>query len=130
MFDGANEKVPLPNIETEELEIIGEIITHAFITHGIFPVQICKSSLLNVLYGESNREVLLASILNFLPDKGAAIIRKTCGESVNLQAITDVLNENHIFAQPNANNVYDLCCSAAKMTLIMLPNFSFQTIRK
>ena len=83
-----------------------------------------------MLYGESNREVLLASILNFLPDKGAAIIRKTCGESVNLQAITDVLNENHIFAQPNANNIYDLCCIAAKMTLIMLPNFSFQIIRK
>ena len=34
MFDGANEKVPLPNIETEEPEIIGQIITHAFITYG------------------------------------------------------------------------------------------------
>ena len=84
-----------------------------------------------MLYGESNREVLLASFLNFLPDKGAAIIRKLgCGESVNLQAITDVLYEHHIFAQPNANNVYDLCCIAAKITLIMLPNFNFQIIRK
>ena len=49
MFERANEKVPLSNIETEKLEIIGKIITHAFIIHGIFPVQICKSSFLNVL---------------------------------------------------------------------------------
>ena len=49
LFEGANEKVPLSNFKTEELEIIGKIITHAFIIHGIFPVQICKSSLLNVL---------------------------------------------------------------------------------
>ena len=27
---GANENVPLPNVYTEELEIIGEKITHAF----------------------------------------------------------------------------------------------------
>ena len=49
MFERANEKVPLSNIETEELEIIGKIITHAFIIHGTVPVQICKSSFLNVL---------------------------------------------------------------------------------
>ena len=61
MFEGANEKVPLRNIETEELEMIGKIISHAFTTHGIFPVQICKSSLLNVLYGESDGEGLMAS---------------------------------------------------------------------
>ena len=41
-----------------------------------------------------------------------------------------MLYEHHTFAQPNANNIYDLCCIAAKMTLIMLPNFSFQIIRK
>ena len=61
MFEGANEKVPLRNIETEELEMIGKIISHAFTTHGIFSVQICKSSLLNVLYGESDGEGLMAS---------------------------------------------------------------------
>ena len=83
MFEGANEKVPLPNIETEELEIVGKLITHAFLIHGIFPVQICKSSLLNVLYGESDREILLVSFLIFFPGKEAVIIRKlACGESV------------------------------------------------
>ena len=61
MFEGANEKVPLRNIEAEELEMIGKIISHAFTTHGIFPVQICKSSLQNVLYGESDGEGLMAS---------------------------------------------------------------------
>ena len=84
-----------------------------------------------MLHGESDREVLLASFLNFVPEKEAAIIRRlACGEFVNLQAITDVLSEHRIFAQPNANNIYDLCCSAAKTTLILLPNFSFQMIRK
>ena len=69
--------------------------------------------------------------MNFLPEKKAVIIRKlACGESVNLQAITDVLNEHRLFVQSNSNNIYDLCCSAARMTLIMLPNFSFQMIRK
>ena len=64
----------------------------------------------------------MASFLNFLPEKKGVIIRKlACGESVNLQAITDVLNEHRL---------YDLCCSAARMTLIMFPNFSFQMIRK
>ena len=82
-----------------------------------------------MLYGESDREVLLDC--NFLTDKEVVIIRKLdCGESVNLQAVTDMLNEHRIFAQPNANKIYDLCCSAARMTLIMLPNFSFQMIRK
>ena len=28
LFEGGNEKVPLPSIETEELEIVGKIIIH------------------------------------------------------------------------------------------------------
>ena len=31
IFEGANEKVLLPNIETEELEIVGKMIIHSFI---------------------------------------------------------------------------------------------------
>ena len=75
--EGENYKKPLPYIQTEELEIVGKIITYAFSIYGIFPVQICKSSILKVLYWESERKVLLTSFLNFLPEKHAAIIRKS-----------------------------------------------------
>ena len=79
-----------------------------------------------MLYGDSDREVLLASILNFLPEKETVILKKLArGESVNHQAVIGVLNKHCIFAQPNANDIYDLCCSSTRMTLITLPNFSF-----
>ena len=76
-------------------------------------------------------DIILVSFFNFLPGKENATLRKLArSEPVNLQAVIGVLNEHCIFAQPNANDIYDLCCSSARMTLIILPNFSFQMIRK
>ena len=42
MFEGKNEKVSLSNIETEEQEIVGKVLTHAFLICGTFPVQYAK----------------------------------------------------------------------------------------
>ena len=49
-MDGEHEKVPSKtNMDDDDLEISGKIITHAFIQFGIFPVKLCKCSMKSLI---------------------------------------------------------------------------------
>ena len=64
-MDGCYEKIPSPNFDEVDLEIIGKVVTHAFIKHNLFPVELSNASLKHYIFGTASEEELLSSFLKF-----------------------------------------------------------------
>lgn len=73
-MDGCYEKMPFPNYDKVNLEIIGKVIAEAFIRHNLFRLELSKSSLKHYVFGTASE--LLSSFLNFLTSHEANIITK------------------------------------------------------
>ena len=126
-MDGEHETVlSNTNMDEDDLEIIGKIITHAFIQYGIFPVKLCKSSLKKVLLGNVSDEELLQSFMQFLPSRKAGLV-ETFFEII-IQPIIDILSEYGVFEFPTSDNV--LMKKAAKVALVRLTFSPIQCIVK
>ena len=131
-MDGEQEKIPSnTNFDDEDLEIIGKIITHAFITHGVFPIQLCKSAIKKVLIGDVSDEELLKSFMLFLPTKEEELVCHFAREANKpVQPVMDILTEYGIFENPTPANVFELFTKAAKIALIRFPCFPMMSIVK
>ena len=66
VMDGSSEKVPSSMQDDEELEVIGKIITHAYITYSVFPLQLCKATLKYYIYDVVSGEELIQSFMHYL----------------------------------------------------------------
>ena len=131
-FEGDTECVPLPNCNIEHLQIIGKIITHAFVCYNVFPIKLCKSSLKHALFSSVSNDELLKSYFNYLPFRESnKILEFSRGTNVHqYQPIVDILSEHKIFTKPNPANIMQLCITAANVCLIRLPMFAMQTLSK
>ena len=130
-MDGSFQLVPQPNFDEDELSIVGEIITHAFLQCEVYPLEICKSSLKYCIFGDVDFNELISSFMQFITPKEAEIIDKfKRGDMVDAQPIMDILTEYSIFSRPTPNNVSELLHRAANVALIRNPCFSFQRIIK
>ena len=128
-MDGVFEKVPASNYDEEELEVVGKIITHAYILYNVFPVEICQSSIKYYILGTVRDEELLKSFMQFLPSMEAEYIYKyRNNEWQDTQPILDILSDYSIFTKPTCTNVLDLMTKAAKTALIKLPCFVMQSL--
>ena len=124
--EGYNEKVPSATIPSDELEIFGKIVTHAFIQYGQFPVQLSKASMIKSLYRDVNKEELLQSFYSHLPHREVMLIQQLMSNKiVDVQPIIDILSEYKIFVNPCKENIEKLCFTAANVALIRLPCFAF-----
>jgi len=130
-FEGEAEKVPSVTMNEETLVTIGQIINHAFIGYGVFPVKVCKVAFKNLLFdGTLEDEELYSSFLNFLPDRERMLIETFHGKKTEEPAILDILSESKIFVKPTMENIKKLCVNAAKNTLISSSFFSMKAISK
>lgn len=130
-MDGCAEKVPTTDMDEEELNVVGSIITHAFIQLNIFPTEVCKASLNHYLFDSVSDNSLISSFLNFISIRESQVVKSLSeGQSCKIQPIIDILSEYGIFDQPSAGNINSLILKAAKSALIRLPCFSFQAITK
>lgn len=130
-FDGENEVVPRQLLEDSELIVIGKVITNAFITQDVFPLKICRCSLLHCLFENATKEELIKSYLNYLPLHESNVIQQYSeGKDINKQIIIDIFSEHGIYTVPSQSNIMQLCNQAANISLIRLPFFAFQTIVK
>ena len=129
-MDGCYEKIPSSNFDEVDLEIIGKVITHAFIQHNLFPVELSKASLKHYIFVTASEEELLSSVLKFLTSYEANIITKF-RESRTLedQPILDILNEYSIFHQPTPFNIMSLA-KTVKIVLVKLPCFAMQGLTR
>ena len=73
---GCYEKILSPNFDQVDLEIIGKIITQAFMRHNLFHVELSKPSLKHYILGTASKEELLTSFLKFLTSHEANVITK------------------------------------------------------
>ena len=130
-MDGCYEKIPSPNFDEADLEIIGKVITHAFIQHNLFPVELSKASLKHYIFGTASEEELLSSFLKFLTSSEVNIITKF-RESKTLedQPILGILNEYSMFHQPTPSNIMSLLAKAVKIALVKLPCFAMQGLTR
>ena len=126
-MDGNLCKVPSNNFDEEELHTIGKIITHGFILHNVFPVQLCKASLVNYLCGELTDNLLSSSFLEYLPPKEEDLIANF-SESTDTQAIVDIFSEYGIHELPTVKNLPVLTKRTAKAALIKNPCFNMQNL--
>ena len=128
-MEGHTEKVPSPLFEEEELAILGTIITHAFVSHNIFPISLCKASIKKVLIGDIADTELLASFMNFIAPREVDIVHQyRNGNIKHAQAIVDILSEYSIFTQLTPDNVMSLMEKAAKVALVHKPYFAMKTL--
>ncbi|XP_057311866.1 uncharacterized protein LOC130649582 isoform X2 [Hydractinia symbiolongicarpus] len=124
--EGERQKVPIATMDENDLETFGKLITHAFIQHGLFPLQISKASIEYSLYGNVDDKDLVSTFLLFLPENERALFEKFS----EVQPVLDILTEYKIFDSPNASNILDLCKKAANVALIRLPCFGVNSIVK
>lgn len=130
-FDGVDAKVPSMSIGEDMCIIFGRIISHAFISFGIFPVQIAKASLIHYLTGNVSDEDLFESFHLFLdPKEGDLVKRAIHEETMSGAAISDILADYRVNAVVNKENAYKLIVSAAKNLFLRSPCFAFQQICK
>ena len=129
-MEGNEEKVPAPDIDDDELEVIGRIITHAFIQYSIFPLSICKSALKNALFHNVNKDDLFYSFLKFTTSAEAELINnfpKYTGTE-KVQGVIDILHEYNVFEKPKQENIRQLCIKAANVALIRRPFLAVKSI--
>ena len=55
-MDRCYEKIPSPNFDETDLEIIRKVITNTFIQHNSFPVELSKASLKHYIFGTASEE--------------------------------------------------------------------------
>ena len=75
-MDGCYEKIPSPNFDETDLEIIRKVITRTFIQYNLFPVELSKVSLKHYIFGTASEKELLSSFLKFLTSYEANIMIK------------------------------------------------------
>ena len=122
-MDRCYEKIPSPNFDETDLEIIRKVITNTFKQHNSFPVELSKASLKHYMFGTASEEELLSSFLKFLTSYKVNIITKFCeSKTLEDQPILDILNEYSMFTQPTPSNM----AKAAKIALVKLPCFAMQ----
>ena len=127
-FDGCNERVPSPLLDDKELKTIGQIITHAYVLFGLFPVELSKNVLKYFLF-EDVDESELNSFLNYLPEREEEIIRSFSKRfNNNVHAIVDILSESRVYSIPTPENVTSLCVKAARMSLITIPTYAMKCL--
>lgn len=129
-FDGFFAKVPLStSLEEGELVLIGKIINHAFVTYGIFPIQISACGLTYYMFGEATDEEIVEGFLKYLPSKESELMMqfKANGKG-NVSAIGDIFSELHLFQKPTMENIEKLLVKAGKMALLRNTCFAFQNL--
>ena len=119
-----------PSLDDDEVECVGKIITHAYITYGVFPLQLCSSSLKYFILGEVDDEDIKSSFLNFLPQNECDLLRKFKESEIPTPAIMDIFSDYAIFSRPSKENIDQLIVKAGKIALIRNPCFSMQQLIK
>ena len=83
------------------------------------------------LFNDVTDDELYTSYLNYLPEKGAHFILSFKDRaSANKQAIIDIFSESNIFVSPTPENIKELSCRAANITLIQCPSYAMQSLLK
>lgn len=127
-FEGHFEKIPSSNVDDDELEIIGKIITHAYVTQAIFPLQICSLALKYYLFGDVVKMKYYQVFFNFLPRNETELIKVFIRNEGDVQPISDILTEYSIFTLPTKENIKGLCVRAGRAALIRKPCYTMQRL--
>ena len=128
-LEGENEKVPPAHMDLEELELIGNIITYAFLVYNLFPVKISISALKKEMFSvQVSHEELLQAYLHYLPNRERETVEKFATGHGDAQPIMDILMDSRIYTKPTKDNIYELCIRAAEMILIRYPSSSVKAL--
>ncbi|XP_066913460.1 uncharacterized protein [Clytia hemisphaerica] len=128
-MDGDNEKIPTIDMDETDLEVIGKVITHAYLLHGLYPFKIAHCAMKFELFGNLDDEDLVRSFLNYLPANERKTINDFAdGKVDSVQSIINILSEARCFQKPTSENIFRLCREAANRLLIKQPFFAFKTM--
>ena len=131
-FDGENEKIPPIDMDEENLETIGKIITHSLVVSGFYPRKISQTAIKYHLFDRKINEELASGFLRYLPWRESSMIESFCkeGDKENVKHIMDIFSECRIYRVPNKENIRDICAQAGNTCLIKQPFFVFKSLVK
>ena len=119
----------VPSLLTEETAgKLGNIISHYFIQHNIFPVHLAKATFEQLTMNKVRDKTLNESFLLFVGRFEREIIGKCLHQwdEQYKQAIWDVLMDCGVLAIPNTSNLHSLILKAAKYVFVQKTFFALQ----
>jgi hypothetical protein len=105
------------------MQLVGRIITHAFLLFEMSPVQISYTSLKHIFFGAVRDDELLDSFFKNIPENEANIIKALSNGNGNSQACMDILSEFRVFGLPTSENIISLCKRTAHVCMVQSPCF-------
>ena len=100
-MEGELERVPMNNMDEDELETVGKIITHAYVQYGLFPLGLSKVAMKHALFGIDtaiNDKELVSSFHKFItPAESDKINDLLKGKNIDVQALIDIFGDYGVF---------------------------------
>ena len=133
--DGCGECVPVFTLQLNEqdYEAIGKIITHTFVSCQLFPVRLGEALIHYCLFNMVSNECLLTSFLNMLPPNDRNLLQTSLDEKsthFDREQILDALADFNVTTLPTRENLSSIVLNAARLSLINKPLFFITNLRK
>ena len=122
----------LPQMTVEKYKTIGRIITHQFPQCGLFPVQLSRASIHQMLFEVVEEDCLLESFLHLLPPRqreafsGALKGKQPFPQSL----VIDVLDDYKVQTLPAPKNLRDIVLKISTMEFVDKPFLPLMKIRE
>ena len=130
-FEGKNVFLPmvLPEFSEEEYQIVGKIFYHFFILFGLFPLQLCKVSMIESIYSQHSKSDLLADFLAYIPESQTRTLEKALYQTwYNQTDVVNVVSQYGIRSNPSKANIADLVSKIAKDVLLVKPRSALNAV--
>ena len=127
-FKGNFEKIPSSKVDDDEFEIIGEIITHAYLHKPFFHSKYVLWHRNTICFYFVDEDEMFSSFFNFLPRNETELIKVFIRNEGYVQPISDILTEYSIFTLSTKENIKGLCVRAGRAALIRNPCYAMQRL--
>lgn len=126
-------KVPVLNparMTTRFWEIVGQIISHAFILHHIFPIQLSLAYMCTLLSNKCTDEILQASFTHYLCEQDRLAITTARTDFVSAkQRLVNIFAANGGLILPSPSNYRQQLLQMANVSLLVKPFYAMMQMK-
>ena len=127
-WEGCGEVVPSMNHYSDNFDLIGKIITHAYLLFEMFPFMISHAALKYYLFGHASDNEIYTSFLKHLPERESGCIeRLTTSHKLPVKPVLTSL-QSFVSLRLLLKIISKRCTKAGCIALIQTPCFQLQKL--